>query len=82
MRKHGEVAEAKPKEAEQENSQSKKEIKEFRIGLSSEKKKKEELQVRLTAQKKELEVGFIAQKKELEVEYQKQVDEMYFFGYC
>lgn len=38
--------------------------------------------MRLTAQKKELEVGFIAQKKELEVEYQKQVDEMYFFGYC
>lgn len=41
----------------------------------------EKLQARFAAQKNELEVGFITQKKELEEEYQKQVDEMYFFGY-
>ncbi|KAL6319831.1 hypothetical protein AAG906_036896 [Vitis piasezkii] len=35
----------------------------------------------LKKEKNELEVGFVAQKKELEAEYQKQVDEMYFFGY-
>ena len=29
----------------------------------------------------ELEAGFVEQRKELETEYQKQVDEMYFFGY-
>lgn len=29
----------------------------------------------------ELQTGFAAQKKDLEAEYQKQVDEMYFFGY-
>ncbi|RVW73772.1 hypothetical protein CK203_057628 [Vitis vinifera] len=28
-----------------------------------------------------MEVGFAAQKKEMETEYQRQVDEMYFFGY-
>ncbi|KAL6342295.1 hypothetical protein AAG906_007509 [Vitis piasezkii] len=30
---------------------------------------------------REMEAGFAAQKKELEMEYQRQVDEMYFFGY-
>ena len=34
----------------------------------------------MLAQKKELEARFTAQ-KELEMEYQRQVDEMYFFGY-
>ena len=35
----------------------------------------------LFAQRKELEAGFATQKKVLEMEYQRQVDEMYFFGY-
>lgn len=44
----------------------------------------EELQVAFAAQKKELEelrVGFAAEKKDMEEDYQKQVDEMFFFGY-
>lgn len=43
-----------------------------------------ELQASLAAQKKEMEelqAGLLTQKKELETEYQRQVDEMYFFGY-
>ena len=44
-------------------------------------KEMEKLQVGFATQKNELEVGFVTQKKELEAEYQKQVDEMYFFGY-
>ena len=35
----------------------------------------------LLAQRKKLEADFSAQKKELETEYQRQVDEMFFFGY-
>ena len=35
----------------------------------------------LFAQRKELEAGFATQKKVLETEYQRQVDEMYFFGH-
>ena len=37
--------------------------------------------MRLSAQKEELEVVFAAEREELEADYQKQVDEMYFFGY-
>lgn len=72
--------EAKHKGTEQENSQSSKELDELRASFTTQKKEMEELQVVLLAQKKELEVGFAAQ-KELEMEYQKQMDEMYFFGY-
>ena len=36
----------------------------------------------LKKEMKKLLNGFAAQKKELETEYQKQVDEMYLFGYC
>lgn len=35
----------------------------------------------MSLRKKELEAAFVTQKKEMEAEYQKQVDEMYFFGY-
>ena len=37
--------------------------------------------MRLLAQKEELEAEFAAERGELEADYQKQVDEMYFFGY-
>ena len=37
--------------------------------------------MRLLAQKEELEVEFTAEREELEANHQKQVDEMYFFGY-
>ena len=37
--------------------------------------------VQLKKEMEELQDGFVAQKKELETEYQKQVDEMYLFGY-
>lgn len=50
--------------------------------VSIERKQKEDLQLRLIAQKKELEVRFTVQREELKTEYQKQVDDMYFFGYC
>ena len=36
---------------------------------------------RLGQEIEELRVGFIVQKEELEDEYQKQVDDMFFFGY-
>ena len=39
------------------------------------------MQSRLSAQREELEVEFAAERKELETDYQKQVDEMYLFGY-
>ena len=35
----------------------------------------------LAAQKEEIKARFPAQKKEMEEEYQRQADEMYFFGY-
>lgn len=71
IRKEGKVPEAKLKKVEQENVELKKEM--------------EELWTRLVAWRKEigeLQTGFAAQKKQLETEYQKEVDEMYFFGYC
>ena len=39
------------------------------------------MQLRLSAQKEELEGEFAAEKEELEADYQKQVDDMFFFGY-
>ena len=53
----------------------------FRASLTAQKKETEELQAGLLFQRKWMEVGFAVQKKELETEYQRQVDEMYFFGY-
>lgn len=81
VRSREEATRDKLKEAEHEKTQLGGEVKEFRVVLSLEKKQKENLQLRLIAQRKELEVGFSVQRKKLETEYQKQVDEMYFFGY-
>lgn len=71
---------AKYKGAKQENSQLKREMDELWASLAAQKKETGELQEGLLAQKNELEAGFAAQ-KELEMEYQRQVDEIYFFGY-
>lgn len=49
--------------------------------VSIEKKQREDLQLHLSAQKKELEGEFVAEREELEADYQKQVDDMFFFGY-
>ncbi|RVW33006.1 hypothetical protein CK203_107567 [Vitis vinifera] len=57
------------------------EVRQLWIEVLIEKKQKEDLQLRLSAQKEELEAKFAAPKEELETDYQKQVDEMYFFGY-
>ena len=73
--------EAKYKGAKQENFQLRREVDELWPSFAAQKKEVEELQVGLLTQKKELEAGFAAQKKKLETEYQKQMDEMYFFGY-
>ena len=49
--------------------------------MSIEKKQREDLQLRLTSQKEELESEFATEREELEANYQKQVDDMFFFGY-
>ena len=54
---------------------------EFRASLATQKKEMEELQAGLVAQRKEMKAKVATQKKELETGYQRQVDEMYFFGY-
>lgn len=72
---------ARLRDVEHEKTQLGDEVQVLQTSLSSEKKQKEDLQLRLIAQRKELETGFTEQRKELETEYQKQVDEMYFFGY-
>ncbi|KAL6328594.1 hypothetical protein AAG906_038789 [Vitis piasezkii] len=68
-------------EVESEKAQLGGEVRQLRTELSIERKQKEDLQLRLIAQRKELEARFTVQRKKLETEYQKQVDEMYFFGY-
>ncbi|RVX07556.1 hypothetical protein CK203_025151 [Vitis vinifera] len=50
-------------------------------GDSIEKKQIEDLQLRLLVQKEELEGEFAIEREELEADYQKQVDDMFFFGY-
>ena len=57
------------------------EVRQLRTEVSIEKKQKEDLQLRLSAQKEELEGEFAAKREELEADYQKQVDDMFFFGY-
>ena len=57
------------------------EVRQLRTEVSIEKKQREDLQLRLSAQKEELEGEFAMEREELEADYQKQVDEMYFFGY-
>ena len=56
-------------------------MRQLRIEASIEKKQKEDLQLRLTAQKEELEREFAAEREELEADYQKQVDDTFIFGY-
>ena len=71
VRSREKATRAKLKEAEHEKTQLGEEVKELRVGLSLEKKQKEDLQLCLIAQRKELEVGFAVQRKKLETEYQK-----------
>ena len=76
-----EATNARLQEAENETTQLRGEVRQLWIEVLIEKKQKEDLQLRLSAQKEELEAKFAAPKEELETDYQKQVDEMYFFGY-
>ena len=85
-----ELAEAKSREEstnaclhepEDEMAQLRGEVRQLRTEVSIEKKQREDLQLRLSAQKEELEAEFAAKREELETDYQKQVDEMYLFGY-
>ena len=57
------------------------EVRQLRTEVSTEKKQKEDLQLCLSAQKEELEGEFAVEREELEADYQKQVDDMFFFGY-
>ena len=57
------------------------EVRQLRMEVSIEKKQKKDLQLRLLAQKEELEGEFAIERGELEADYQKQVDDMFFFGY-
>ena len=68
-------------EAEDEVALLRGEVRQLRTEVSSEKKQKEDLQLRLSAQKEELEGKFTAEMEEFEADYQKQVDDMFFFGY-
>ena len=73
--------EGQVKGVEQENSQIKKEMDKLWASLVTQKNETKELQAGLVAQRKEMKAEFATQKKKLETEYQRQVDEMYFFGY-
>ena len=73
--------EARLHEAEDEVALLRGEVRHLRTEVSIEKKQREDLQLRLSAQKKELEGEFAAEREELEADYQKQVDDMFFFGY-
>ena len=68
-------------EAEDEMALLRGEMRQLRTEVSIKKKQREDLQLRLSAQKEELEAEFAAKREKLEADYQKQVDEMYFFGY-
>ena len=68
-------------EAEDEMARLRGEVRQLRTEASIEKKQKEDLQLRLVAQKEELEGEFAADREALEADYQKQVDDMFFFGY-
>ena len=76
-----ESIDARLHEAEGEMAQLRGKVRQLRTEVSIEKKQREDLQLRLSAQKEELEAEFAAEMGELEADYQKQVDEMYFFGY-
>ena len=68
-------------EAEDEMTLLRGEVRQLRTEVSIEKKQREDLQLRLSAQKEELEAEFAVEREELEADYQKQVDDIYFFGY-
>ena len=76
-----EATDARLHEAENETAQLRGEVRQLRIEVLIEKKQKEDLQLRISAQKEELKIEFAAEREELETEYRKQVDEMYLFGY-
>ena len=57
------------------------EVRQLRTEVSIEKKHKEDLQLFLSTQKEELEGEFATKREEFEADYQKQVDDMFFFGY-
>ncbi|RVW79876.1 hypothetical protein CK203_041418 [Vitis vinifera] len=73
--------EARLHEAEDEMARLRGDVRQLRTEASIEKKQKEDLQLRLVAQKEELEGEFAADREALEADYQKQVDDMFFFGY-
>lgn len=54
---------------------------EKKIVMVAEKEKVEEKATRLRWELQDLQVGFTAQKKDLEIGYQKQVNDMFFYGY-
>ena len=68
-------------ESEDEVARLRAEVRQLRTEASIEKKQKEDLQLRLTAQKEELEREFAAEREKLEADYQKQVDDTFIFGY-
>ena len=85
-----ELAEAKSREesvdsrlheAEDEMALLRGKVRQLRTEVSIEKKQREDLQLCLLEQKEEMEGEFAVEREELEADYQKQVDEMYFFGY-
>ena len=76
-----ESTDARMHEAEGEMAQLRGEVRQLRTEVSIEKKRRKELQLRLSVQKEELEAEFAAEMEELETDYQKQVDEMYLFCY-
>ena len=57
-------------EAEDEKAQLRGEVRQLRTEVSIEKKQREDLQLRLSAQKEELETEFVAEREEFEADYQ------------
>ena len=70
MGEEKEVAKAKCKDMEQEKDHLRKDLEELQVASNIQKKELEELRA-----------GFAVEKEELKEDYQKQVDEMFFFGY-
>ena len=80
-RSREESMDARLHEAEDEVALLRGEVRQLRTEISIEKKQKEDLQLRLSTQKEELEGEFATEREKLEADYQKQVDDMFFFGY-
>ena len=76
-----ESMDARLHEAEDEMTLLRGEVRQLWTEISIEKKQRKDLQLRLSAQKEELKSEFAAEREELEADYQKQVDDMFFFGY-